>query len=393
MTKKISLGVMFGGVSSEHEVSLASGKNVLGAIYRDRYEVTEIGILKDGRWVIGEGALVYCVCAADQSKLPVGMDAVIAEAATKVLGSAGGADVASRLMAKLGEELSISKSRLPEPDKKGRTLAELDVVFPVLHGTMGEDGAMQGFLRVADIATVGCGILASSVCLDKIVTKEVLASHGIKQAKWINYTSKVALADTAQVKRDIKAKLGGYPVFVKPANGGSSVGIGKVKAEADLLPALQLAAQYDRKIVIEEAILGREVEIAVLGADDVATSPVVSEIIPEREFYDYEAKYLDSATRIELPAKLPDSVVERMKQIAIDAFMAVDGCGLSRIDFFYCEKSDELLLNEINTLPGFTQISQYPALMKTAGYTYEALIEELIKIGLTRHEELRALKI
>lgn len=398
MNTRTRLGIVFGGVSSEHEVSLASAKNVLEAIDRSKFDVTEIGILKDGRWVIGDGALVYLVCNADGSRLPVGMDQVITGSAAAIAHREGvrfGQDnLAQELGAHLGGKLTISRSRLPEPSPDGRTICDLDVVFPVLHGAMGEDGAIQGLLSIADIAVVGCGILSSSLCLDKLLAKEVLAHHRIPQARWLGLLSHEALADPQAVAKTIEAKLGGYPVFLKPANGGSSVGVVKIKSASEVPGALSVAAKYDRKLIIEEYIQGREVEIAVLGLDgDLTVCPVASEIIPEREFYDYEAKYLDGGTRIELPANLPEGVVERMQELARAAFRAVDGSGLSRIDFFYRESSDELFLNEINTIPGFTQISQYPALMKTAGYSYRELIEALIAIALKRHEQMRALTI
>lgn len=394
---KIKLGVIFGGMSSEHEVSLASARSLLEAVDRDRYQVTELGILKNGCWVTGEGAHCYLVSQAEQTLLPVGMEEVLRLAYSRLTAKTADllppAEIRQAVAEALQAKLEISRGPLPEFSRSDFSLSSLDVVFPVLHGLYGEDGTIQGLLEIAQVAIVGCGVLASAVAMDKIITKEVLASVDVPQVRWFGGSAAELLRNTVQLEEIIQEKLGGFPVFVKPANLGSSFGISKVKHPEELLAALRFAAAYDRRLLIEEAISGRELEIAVLGHEEIEVSPVLSEIIPYREFYDYEAKYFDAGTRIELPAQVSPQVLERAQELARRAFRAIDGCGMARIDFFYRERTDELLLSEINTIPGFTRISQYPALMLAAGYNYQKLIDRLIDIALKRREELSQLKM
>ncbi len=360
--KKTKLGVIFGGPSAEHEVSLASSKNVLSAIDTSKYDLYEIGVTKEGIWVLGKEAHQYLVSLADSAMLPVGMEDYYSESLDK------------------SYSVSISDNRLPNDDQD-LILEQLEVVFPVLHGDFGEDGTVQGFFRMLGIPVVGCGVLASAVAMDKIMTNQVLDSADIPQAKWFGLTTKL---NNNAVEKQIIEELGGFPVFVKPANAGSSIGISKVKKKEELPKALDEAFRFDQRVIIEEGIVGRELEIAVLGNDVIEVSPVVSEICPKREFYDYEAKYLDGVTDIFLPAKIPDGILKEIQDYAIMAFRAVAGAGFARIDFFYNEDLNQVYLNEINTIPGFTTISQYPALMKHAGYSYEELVEELINLALER---------
>ena len=376
---KKKLGVIFGGVSSEHEVSLASAKSVLEAVDRSRYEVTEIGIAKDGRWIVGKGALLCLLDAGDRRLFPDGMAQYLDQSRAEL--DSCKADLAS------------SKGRLPEFADSRFSLTGLDVVFPVLHGTLGEDGTIQGLLAVAGVAVVGCGVLASAVAMDKALTKRLLDAVGIPQPRWLLLEDPQAGAGAATLDDDIDQGLGGYPVFVKPANAGSSVGITKVHNRAALDDAIREAYRHDRRVLIEQAITGRELEIGVLGDEQIVVSPVVAEIIPEREFYDYEAKYLAGSTRIELPVRLPSTVVEQIQSLARRAFRAIDGCGMARVDFFYETSTDRVVLNEINTIPGFTAISQYPALMNTAGFSYPQLIERLIELALKRHQTERRFRL
>ncbi|MCC6221380.1 MAG: D-alanine--D-alanine ligase [Deltaproteobacteria bacterium] len=401
MKKKLKLGVLFGGISTEHEVSLASARNVLAAIDREKFEVFRLGITRDGHWVMGDRSLEYLICLADRSLLPAGMEDVLWQASREMKEEGLLAfeiptdfcELQRLVRSALQEVLAISPERLPSFSQLGNvSLCELDVVFPVLHGLLGEDGCVQGMFRVAGVAVVGCGVLASAVAMDKIVTKKILAQQGIPQVRWLEFTdAKRAMSNLAEIDRQIVEKLGSYPVFVKPADTGSSVGIRKVQGFKDLSSALVNAAKFSRRLLIEEAVVGRELEVGILGdEDELIASAVVAEIIPEREFYDYEAKYLENTTRIDLPANVDSAVVERIGNLAKDAFRAIDGCGMARIDFFYCEDSQEIFLNEINTIPGFTQISMYPRLMMNGGLSYGGLIEKLIEIALGRQAALMA---
>lgn len=361
MAGKIKIAVVFGSSSPEHEVSLASARNVLQALDRDKFVVKPFGILKDGRWVEGEDALLYLVKEANQKLLPVGME-----------------DLLRNSHPNNPNNIAISSNKVPPEG-----LQDVDIAFPVLHGNIGEDGSIQGLFEMLDLPYVGCGVFASAACMDKIACKQILAQNEIPQARWIEVLDK---AIDSNLSNCIEAKLGGFPVFIKPANAGSSVGITKVKSANDLKPAIEFAQQYDSRVIIEEAIVGREIELGVLGYQNLEVSSVASEIIPKREFYDYEAKYHDNSTEIVLPAKISENVLLRLQNICEKAFKALDCSGLARIDFFYNDKTDKIYLNEINTLPGFTKISQYPRLMTAGGKSYVALLEELINLAFERHK-------
>ncbi|HBI03709.1 MAG TPA: D-alanine--D-alanine ligase [Paenibacillaceae bacterium] len=345
MSKKQRLGIIYGGKSSEHEVSIHTALSVMNAVNKEQYEVIPIYINMEGQWV--QGPLVH-------------------------------------EMVESIEELRLTAGVNPTPNILGLK-EEFDMIFPVIHGPNGEDGTLQGLLELMDVPYVGSGVLGSSLGMDKIMMKEVYGNKEIPQGKYrgiLRSDLKERFEDLVQeIENDF-----GYPCFIKPANMGSSVGISKAKDQDALREALKLAERFDRKIIVEEFINGRELEIGVLGNDRPETS-VVGEITFENEFYDYEAKYKGGGTRLTIPAQVPDSVVSRMKDLAVKAFLALDCSGLSRVDFFWDVEKDQLYINEINTLPGFTPFSMYPMMWKEAGKSYEELINTLIALGLERYRE------
>jgi D-alanine-D-alanine ligase len=355
MTNKLNIAVLFGGQSGEHEVSLISAQAVMAALDRTRYEVLPVGISKAGRWIAGPGAHATLLAAADPHRLPAG----------SVPGEMGSAS------ATLTSDFSLLN-----PDRR------IDVVFPVLHGPMGEDGTVQGLIELAGLPYVGCGVAASAVGMDKALMKAAFAAVGLPLLPWL-------LARRSELERDperlcarIEAALS-YPVFVKPANMGSSVGVSKAKDRAGLHAALVEAARYDRRIVIEQGIAAREIEISVLGNDEPATS-VPGEVIPSGEWYDYAAKYLDGASQILIPAPLEPALATQVSTMAIAAFQAINGAGLARVDFLLDKHSGELWLNEVNTMPGFTPISMYAKMWAASGLNYSALLDQLIALALER---------
>lgn len=351
--KKLRIGILFGGRSGEHEVSLRSASSILNAIDRRRFDVVPIGITPSGRWLTGDAAQALLSSTA-QDATPV---------------------------------TALAPTQLPEPISN-RTL---DLVFPVLHGTFGEDGTIQGLLELADIPYVGSGVLGSAAGMDKDVMKRLFAQAGLPivphltllRSQWEAHPRKSITAIEAALK---------YPLFVKPANLGSSVGISKVHDRSELAPALTLAARYDRKLVIEQgAALGskraRELEVAVLG-NDTPTASVVGEIIPGKEFYDYEAKYLSDTSVPVIPARIPAAISRRIRTLAIEAFRACDLSGMARVDFLMePDGKRRIYLNEVNTLPGFTSISMYPKLWQASGLAYPELITRLIDLALERSAE------
>jgi len=393
--KKKTLGILFGGASSEHEVSLASAANVIHAAREMGYEVVEAGITKEGRWVVGNGALAYLISNSEKKLLPTSLVENLASILTNyglsITKELPWESQAEEIKNRLSANLDLSKGNLPAPSTS--SFASIDVIFPLIHGTTGEDGAIQGLCKVLKLPVVGCGILGSAVCMDKVLMNRVIDSEGVPQAKWIALDINDAIQKLESISKQIEDSLNGYPVFVKPSNSGSSIGITKVHSPDELEKSLMKASEVDLRIVIEEAVSGRELELGVLGWRDLVVSPVASEIIPTREFYDYEAKYVASdTTRIDLPADIPDEILKKMQEYAKQIFRAVDGRGMARVDFFYKEESSELFLNEVNTIPGFTEISQYPALMKTAGFSYGELIEKLVEIAVEYHERTAHLK-
>jgi len=382
MAKKLRVGVLFGGRSGEHEVSLLSAASILKAIDRKKFDVVPIGITKEGRWL----------GAADAHGLLEGDQAVKARDLR-----AGDPDATpgARLLQEGMPTLMAPQPAAASTGELKRRLADkssaLDVVFPVLHGTFGEDGTIQGLFELAGIAYVGSGVLGSSAGMDKDVMKRLFAQAGLPIVKHVTVLRSQWEGSPRKTIALIESALK-YPLFVKPANLGSSVGISKAHDRKELGPALDEAARYDRKLVVEQGVVGkksgaRELEVAVLGNDD-PTASVVGEIIPGKEFYDYEAKYLSEGSVPVIPAKLPSAEAKKIREMAIAAFRACDLAGLARVDFLMePDGKRRIYINEVNTLPGFTQISMYPKLWEASGIKYTDLITELIELALERHKE------
>ena len=327
----IKVAVIYGGMSTEHDVSVISAKNVIDNLNIGKYEIHKIEISKNGEWLSNGKRIKNIV-----------------------------------------EELQ-----------------KVDVVFPVLHGLYGEDGTIQGMLELLRIPYVGCKVLASSICMDKVYTKYILNGAKINMAKFVYIKNENIYIDDdleeVELQNDeiiniVEKKLG-FPVFVKPSNSGSSVGVTKANNGAELIKAIQTASVYDKKVLIEEAIVGKEVECAVLGNDKVLAS-TVGEILSAEDFYTYDAKYNNTESKTVIPANIPKEVIDKIKKIAIKAFKAVDGSGLARVDFFVQNKTNKIYLNEINTMPGFTSISMYPKLWEHEGLSYSELLDQLIKLAL-----------
>ena len=390
MTKKLRVGILFGGRSGEHEVSLLSAASVVNAIDENKYEVVPIGITKDGRWLT----------SGDAERLLQGKHS---EHEARHLRAGDPESTPGAAVLATGESVVVP----PEPHHQEASLVpfqsdaslarraadraiNVDVIFPVLHGTFGEDGTIQGLLELADIPYVGAGVLGSSAGMDKDVMKSLFRAMGLPIVKHVTILRSHWESDSKKATRLIESKLK-YPVFVKPANLGSSVGISKAHNRKELGPAIEEAAKFDRKIVIEQGVGGkknkaREIECAVLGNDKPEAS-VPGEIVPCKEFYDYDAKYIDEGSVPIIPAKLTKAETKKVQQLAVAAFQAVDCSGLARVDFLMDPKSRKIYLNEINTMPGFTSISMYPKLWAASGVSYPELIERLIRLGIERHED------
>jgi D-alanine-D-alanine ligase len=388
--KKLRVGILFGGRSGEHEVSLLSAASVFNAIDKSKYEVVPIGITKEGRWVT----------AADAERL-LGGKAPASSAAHLRAGDPEATPGAAVLAS--GEAVIVP----PEPHRQSNSLTpfqteagltrrasdraiNVDIIFPVLHGTFGEDGTIQGLLELADLPYVGAGVLGSAAGMDKDIMKSLFRAAGLPIVKHVTILRSEWEADAKKVQKLVESKLK-YPLFVKPANLGSSVGISKARDRKELGPAIEEAARFDRKIVMEQGVGGkkhkaREIECSVLGNDQPAAS-VPGEIVPGKEFYDYTAKYLDEGSQLIIPAKLSKRETREVQQLAIKAFKAVDCSGLARVDFLMDPKTRKIYLNEINTMPGFTSISMYPKLWAATGLAYPDLIERLIQLGQERHQE------
>ncbi len=388
--KKLRVGVLFGGRSGEHEVSLLSAASVLNAIDKKKYEVVPIGITKEGRWVTAAHAerLLKGNLAREPESRHLRAGDPQATSAAAVL--AKGEGVVVPPMPGHGHS-----SLIPFEIDVAQTHAaahpiDVDVIFPVLHGTFGEDGTIQGLLELADIPYVGAGVLGSAAGMDKDVMKRLFRDAGLPIVKHVTVLRSAWREQPKKVRKLIESALS-YPVFVKPANLGSSVGISKVHDGSELAAAMDEAAQFDRKLVIEQGVGGakaraREIECSVLGNDNPMAS-VPGEIVPIKEFYDYDAKYLVEGSRPIIPAELPKSKIKEVQRLAIAAFQAVDCSGLARVDFLLDPRSGKMYVNEINTMPGFTSISMYPKLWAASGLPYPELIDRLIQFGLERHAE------
>ena len=388
--KKLRVGVLFGGRSGEHEVSLLSAASVLKAIDKKKYKVVPIGITKEGQWVTAAHAqrLLKGHAASERrsSRLRAGDPATTSAAA--VLAKGEGVVVPPMP----GENRS---ALVPFQTGAGElhpahNPVKVDIIFPVLHGTFGEDGTIQGLLELADIAYVGAGVLGSAAGMDKDVMKRLFRDAGIPIVKHVTVLRSAWRMDPRKAREQIESALK-YPVFVKPANLGSSVGISKVHNAAELAAGMDEAARYDRKIIVEQGVGGkkhkaREIECSVLGNDDpVASLP--GEIVPIKEFYDYSAKYLVEGSESIIPAELPQSKQNEVQRLAVAAFRAVDCAGLARVDFLMDPRNGRMFVNEINTMPGFTSISMYPKMWAASGISYPELMDRLIQLGLERHAD------
>lgn len=359
-SSRLRIAVLFGGRSGEHEVSLASAKSVLAVLDSTRYEVYEVGITQNGTWLTGEHVRERLEQGQTEALFPCTILADPARAGLYRLCEQGG------------------KSTLEK-------LTDLDVVFPVLHGTYGEDGTLQGLLELADLAYVGAGVTGSAVGMDKGIFKDVMRAQGIPVVESIvvlRSEIEHALEDVVRRAEEVAA----YPLFVKPANLGSSVGITKCRHRADLVEGLMEAARYDRRVLIERGVQAREIEVSVLGNDQPLAS-LPGEIVPSREFYSYEAKYLDGTSALLIPAPLPADIRETVRDLAVRAYRAIDCAGMARVDFFVEQESNRVYVNEINTIPGFTAISMYPKLWEAEGLSYARLVDRLIELALERKME------
>jgi D-alanine-D-alanine ligase len=340
------LAILYGGRSAEHQVSVVSARSVMEALDPDRFEVVPIAITRDGAWLL-----------PDRSPL----------------------------------ELTASEGTLPEVEPAGRELAVrpeegvggVDVVFPILHGPFGEDGTVQGLFELADLPYVGSGVLASALAMDKAMAKVVLAQAGLPQAPYLVVPERDWRADPDRVAAEVEGRLA-YPVFTKPARLGSSIGISKVKTPDGLAAGLADAFAHDTKALVEQGIAARELECGVLG-NDAPEASVVGEVVPGHEFYDFEAKYLDESLKLEIPAPVPGAVRDRVRELSLRAFQALDCEGFARVDFFYEEATGRVLLNEVNTIPGFTPKSMFPMLWGASGLSYPDLVARLVDLAVERH--------
>ena len=379
--KKLRVGVIFGGRSGEHEVSVASAAAVFKHLDRARYEPVPIRIEKDGRWTL-----------PDRAPTQLAASEVIEQARLAAAHPARPGREAHLVAYPTDESLLTIDRRKGKDDDSARvTGLGLDIVFPVLHGPFGEDGTVQGLLELANVAYIGAGVLASAVGMDKAFMKLAFSARGLPVADYRVVRASEWRANRERLIESVGATLG-FPVFVKPANLGSSVGISKAKTPDDLATAIDLAFEFDLKVVIEAAVAAaREIEVGVLGNDEVEAS-VAGEVIPGREFYDYEAKYLDTGSTVHIPAELDDTQTAEVRRLAIEAFRAVDGAGLARVDFLLSRDTGALYVNEVNTIPGFTTISMFSKLWAATGVDYPALLDRLIHLALERHAEKQRLK-
>ncbi|MGB8646443.1 MAG: D-alanine--D-alanine ligase [Anaerolineae bacterium] len=365
MANKIRVGLVFGGKSGEHEVSLASAHSVLSALDKDKYEPVLIGVTKEGRWLM-EGNPLKQLMSLTRSPL------LKAENIADGTRNGTSKETISRSVSAISADRVLDSS--------------VDVVFPLIHGPYGEDGTVQGLFELANIPYVGAGVAASAVGMDKALMKAVFQAAGLPVAHFLVFL-RVQWEQEPEVTIQKIEQAIGYPCFVKPANLGSSVGVTKAHNWDELTQALTTAAQFDRKIIVEKGIIGREVECSVLGNDEPVAS-IPGEIVPGHEFYDYDAKYADeSGTRLLIPAELSPEQVRTVQDLAIRAFKVIDCAGMARVDFFIQSSDGQVIVNEINTIPGFTSVSMYPKLWEASGLAYPRLIERLIELALERHQD------
>lgn len=360
MKTKIKLGVIFGGRSGEHEVSLMSARSVLSVLDNEKYDITQIGIDHEGKWWSGNSTLEALENGTNDNLYRV------------------------FLLPEPGKTVLYKRETNGEVESI-QVVKELDVIFPVLHGTFGEDGTLQGFFEMADIAYVGAGVLGSSVGMDKSIFKDVMRSNGFPVVDWITCTRKDVENNVETIIEKCETQLS-YPLFVKPANLGSSVGITKVKNRSDLLEGIMEAARFDRRILIEHGVNAREIEVSVIGNEDCRAS-IPGEINPSDEFYSYNAKYHDEDSELYIPAPIPDELTKRVQELAVKTYKAIDCAGLARVDFLFDKDTNKLFINEVNTIPGFTSISMYPKLWDAGGLAYPKLIDELIELAFERKME------
>ncbi len=376
MSRKLTIGVLFGGRSTEHQVSLVSATSVLNALDSDKYDIVPIGITPDGQWLVGQHALALLKQGKMDPQLKVFLPA----------------------------DPTIKKLARIDTGDYGE---KIDVVFPVLHGAFGEDGTMQGLLELADLPYVGADVLGSAVAMDKIVQKQVCVQAGLPAVDYVWFRAvdwfaqsdgpapviekQLANMSQEEIVQTIEEQLG-LPVFIKPPNLGSSVGISRAAHHDELCAGIELALQFDRKVLIEAAVPNaRELEVAVLGNDRPRAS-VAGEVIPSNEFYDYDAKYVDNASKLVIPADVPEKIHDAIREAAVKSVIAVGAEGMSRVDFILDSRTNKFYLNEINTIPGFTSISMYPKLWAATGLSYPELLDELIRLAIERHDKKAALK-
>jgi D-alanine-D-alanine ligase len=387
--KKLRVGILFGGRSGEHEVSLLSAASVVQAIDKEKYEVVPIGITREGRWLTAEHAENLLEGKPIHEPRPLRAGDPETTPGAAVLAQGESVVVPPEPVHRQSGLMPFQSDAALTRRASDRAI-NVDVIFPVLHGTFGEDGTIQGLLELADIAYVGAGVLGSAAGMDKDIMKSLFIAAGIPIVKHVTILRGAWEQDAKKVQKLVESKLR-YPVFVKPANLGSSVGISKAHNRKELGAAIEEAAKFDRKIVIEQGVGGkkkkaREIECSVLGNDDPIAS-VPGEIVPGKEFYDYTAKYLDEGSQLIIPAKLTKAETKRVQELAVRAFKAVDCSGLARVDFLMDPTTRKIYLNEINTMPGFTSISMYPKLWGASGVSYPDLIDRLIQLGLERHAD------
>jgi D-alanine-D-alanine ligase len=374
--KRIRLAVLYGGRSAEHQVSVVSARSVMEALDPDRFEVVPIAITRDGAWLLPARSPLELT--ASDGGLPE-VEAAGTELAVRPERGSGGLMVSP-------PEGRGSGGLKPSPPE-GRGIGGVDVVFPILHGPFGEDGTVQGLFELADLPYVGSGVLGSALAMDKAMAKVVLAQAGLPQAPYLVVPERDWRADPGRVVAEVAGRLA-YPVFTKPARLGSSIGITKVKTPDGLAGGLAAALAHDTKALVEQGVAARELECGVLG-NEAPEASVVGEVIPSHEFYDFEAKYLDDALKLEIPAQIPDTVRAQVRELSLRAFQALDCEGFARVDFFYEEAAGRVLVNEVNTIPGFTPKSMFPMLWAASGLAYPDLVARLVDLAVERHAARR----